>query len=102
MDKKPSETTQVTGGTLFAVSLSFTRSSRNGATSNKFLNDSQTKVESWVASSSDSGRQSGMVSNPKSSRPSRELGPRDLRKRLWLNSALTKGYVKASMVEEFY
>ena len=43
-----------------------------------------------MASSSDGGRPSEMVLNWKEGRSSRELGPRDLTRRLWLNSVLTK------------
>jgi hypothetical protein len=88
--KPPSETMQVTGGTLDeAVSLSFERRFVKGARQ-FFLVDMHRDGMSWVASTSESGRPSGMVSNRKEGRPSRELGPRDLRRRLWLNSVLTK------------
>ena len=86
----PSETMQVTGGTLDeAVSLSFERRLLNGA-KQCFVVDSHRDGMSRVASTSESGRPSEMVSNRKEGRPSRELGPRDLRRRLWLNSVLTK------------
>jgi hypothetical protein len=85
-----SETMQVTGGTLDeAVSLSFERRFVKGA-KQFFLVETHRDAMSWVASTSESGRPSGMVSNRKEGRPSRELGPRDLRRRLWLNSVLTK------------
>jgi hypothetical protein len=86
---QPSEIMQVTGGTLDeAVSLSFERRLVKGA-KQCFVVDSHRDGGSWVASTSESGRPSGMVSNRKEGRPSRELGPRDLRRRLWLNSVLT-------------
>jgi len=78
----PSETMQVTGGTLDEdLSFSFERRFLKGA-KQSFLVESHRDGTSWVASTSDSGRPSGMVSNRKEGRPSRELGPRDLRMRL--------------------
>jgi hypothetical protein len=86
----PSETTQVTGGKLEeAVSFSLERRFVKGARQCFFV-EWHREGMSWVASASDSGRPSGMVSNRKEGRPSRELGPRDLRRRLLLNSVLTK------------
>ena len=86
----PSETMQVTGGTLDeAVSLSFKRRFLKGA-KQFFLVERQRACMSWVASASESGSPSGMVWNRKEGRPSRELGPWDFRSRLWLNSVFTK------------
>ena len=39
---------------------------------------------------SNGGRPSGMVSNRKSHKPSKELGPLDFIKRWWLNLVFTK------------
>ncbi|KAB2613394.1 hypothetical protein D8674_035710 [Pyrus ussuriensis x Pyrus communis] len=91
---KPSEKMQVTGGLTLLIeitaSLSFMRRSQNGG-KRFLLMASDAKETSWVASWLESGgRPSGMVSNQKSGKPSRELGPRHFRKRLWLNSVLTK------------
>lgn len=86
----PSETMQETGGTLDEeVSFSFRRRFLKGVKQCFFV-DSHRDGMSWVASASDSGRPSGIVANRKEGRPSRELGPRDFRRRLWLNSELTK------------
>ena len=52
--------------------------------------ETQREGMSWVALGSDGGRPSGMVSNQKSIKPSKELWPLDFRKRWWLNSMLTK------------
>lgn len=82
--KKPSETIQVTGGLL---SFSVLRRLRNGD-KKFFTRDSRSKGRSWRVSISE--RPSGIVSYRKSGNPSRELGPRDLRKRLWLYSVLIK------------
>ncbi|CAN6573973.1 unnamed protein product [Malus baccata var. baccata] len=89
---KPSETMQVTGGLVdvdMASPLSLMSSSRKGAKKFCFLIESQSNRTSWVVSASESGRPSGMALNWKSGKPSRELGPEDFRKRLWLNSELT-------------
>ena len=93
----PSDKMQVTGGTLeqvvvAALSLSFLRRSQNGVSIMFFMMLSQREGMSWVESASDGGRPSGMVSNLKSGKPSCEFEPRDLRKRLWLNSVLRRLY----------
>ncbi|KAK7843724.1 hypothetical protein CFP56_012009 [Quercus suber] len=86
---KPSKIIQVTGGFFEVAPLSFTRRSENGA-KKFFITESQRKWISWVALWSDGGRPSGMVSNRKSDKPSKELGPLDCKKCWWLNSMLTK------------
>ena len=86
---KASETIQVTGGLFEVGLLSFTRRSENGA-KKLVIMDSEIEGMSWVALISDGGRPSGMVSNRKSDKPSRELGPLDFIKRWWLNSVFTK------------
>jgi len=49
----------------------------------------------------DGGRLSGMVSNQKSDKPSKELGPLDFRKRWYVvKLSVHKGYVKTFMVEK--
>ena len=50
--------------------------------------EAQREATSWVALEFDGGRLFGMVSNQKSSKPSKEFGPLDSKKRLWLNSVL--------------
>ena len=84
-----SETIQVTRGLSEVALLSFTRRSENGA-KKLFMMDSERERRSWVALISDGGRPSGMVSNRKSGKPSKELGPLDFIKRWWLNSVFTK------------
>ena len=86
---KPSEIIQVTGGFFEVAPLSFTRRSENGA-KKFFITESQRKWISWVALRFDGERPSGMVSNWKLDKPSKELGPLDYKKRWWLNSVLTK------------
>lgn len=77
----PSETMQVTGGTWNAEELlSLERSSRKGARQLLWVEE-QRDGTSWVASTSDGGRPSGMVSNWKVGRPQRELGPLDFKRR---------------------
>ncbi|XXG40420.1 hypothetical protein AAC387_Pa01g1141 [Persea americana] len=83
----PSERMQLILGTPTVLFI-FTIRSRNG-TEQFLLVESQRAGTSWVASRSEGGRPSGMVSNRKSSRPFRESGPLDLNSRLWLNSVLT-------------
>ncbi|KAK3014575.1 hypothetical protein RJ639_008907 [Escallonia herrerae] len=86
----PSETTQVTGGTFDeAESLSLERRSLNGA--KQFLiAESHREGTSWVASISDGGSPSGIVSNRNEERPLSASGPRDFKRRWWLNSVLTR------------
>ena len=86
---KPSEIIQVTGGTFEVALLSFTRRLENEA-KRFFVMELQREDKSWLAFGSDGGRLSGMVSNQKSDKPSKELGPLIFRKRWWLNSVLTK------------
>ena len=86
---KPYEIMQVNGGTLEVALLSFTRRLEN-ETKRFFVMETQREGMSWVALGSDGGRPSGMVSNQKSIKPSKELWPLDFRKRWWLNSMLTK------------
>lgn len=77
----PSETMQVTGGTLDEeVSLSLARRSRKGARQLLWV-EAQGGGTFWVASISDGGRPSGMVSNWKEGIPRRELGPLDFSRR---------------------
>ncbi|PON47387.1 hypothetical protein PanWU01x14_244710 [Parasponia andersonii] len=92
-DMRASENMQVTGGkttsSYEAASLSFWTRWRKGA--RQFLAvESQREGTSWVASASEGGRPSGIVSKRKEGKPCKELWPRDLRRRLWLNSVLTK------------
>lgn len=82
----PSNTMQLTGG---RAELSLITSSLKG-TGQCFLVDSHSARASWVASRSDGGIPSGIVSNWKSGRPFTWSGPLDRIKRLWLNSVLTK------------
>jgi hypothetical protein len=84
----PSETMQVTGGTS-NVELSLSTSSLNGARQ-FFLTESHRAGTSWVASRSDGGNPSGIVSNWKSGKPFMWSGPLDQTSRMWLNSVLTK------------
>ncbi|PON90933.1 hypothetical protein TorRG33x02_133390 [Trema orientale] len=84
----PSTIMQVIGGTS-DEHLSLSNSSLNGP-KQFFLVESHSGGTSWVASRSDGGKPSGMVSNRKSGRPLTESGPLDLIKRPWLNSVLTK------------
>ena len=86
---KPSKIMQVNGGTIEVALLSFTRRLEN-ETKKFFVMETQREGMSWVALGSDGGRPSGMVSNQKSVKPSKELGPLDFKKRWWLNSMLTK------------
>ena len=95
----PSETIQVTGGLSEVALLSLTRRSENGA-KKLFIMDSQREGISWEALISDGGRPSGMVSNRKSGKPSKELGPLDFIKRWWLNLVFKKVNVKSFMVEK--
>ena len=81
---KPSEIIQVTGGTFEVALLSFTRTLENEA-KKFFIMELPREERSWVAFRSDGGRLSGMVSNRKSDKPSKELGPLNFRKRWWLN-----------------
>ena len=83
------ETIQVTGGLSEVALLSFTKRLENGA-KKLFKTDSQREGMSWVALISNGGRPSGMVSNRKSGKPSKELGPLDFIKRWCLNSVLIK------------
>ena len=86
---KLSEIMQVTGGMFEVALLSFERRSENGA--KKFCKmETQREVMSWVTLRLDGGRLSRMVSNRKSDKPSKKMGPLDFRKCWWLNSVLTK------------
>ncbi|KAK6773203.1 hypothetical protein RDI58_028441 [Solanum bulbocastanum] len=87
----PSETMHVTGGMfdVLLVSLSFASRSLKGAKQVSVV-DLHREGMSCVASASQVGSPSGIVSNWNDERPSSEWGPRDLRRRLWLNSVLTK------------
>ncbi|KAK7853151.1 hypothetical protein CFP56_036894 [Quercus suber] len=85
---KPSEIIQVTGGTFEVALLSFTRLENEAK--KFFIMELQREKRSWLAFGSEGGRLSGMVSNRKSDKPSKELGPLNFRKRWWLNSVLTK------------
>ena len=78
--KPASETIQVTGGLSEVALLSLTRRSENGA-KKLFIMDSQREGMSWEALISDGGRPSGMVSNRKSGKPSKELGSLDFIRR---------------------
>ncbi|KAF4368345.1 hypothetical protein F8388_019062 [Cannabis sativa] len=81
-DIAASETTQLTGGSTEVVSFSLRRSFLKG--SRQFFSvDSHRAGMSWVASAllSVGGMPSGMDSNRKPGKPSRELGPLDLRRR---------------------
>ena len=55
-----------------------------------FLTEPHRAGMSWVTLASVGGRPSGIDLNLNVGRPSRELGPRDLSKRSWLYSVLTK------------
>ncbi|CAL5356873.1 unnamed protein product [Camellia sinensis] len=86
-----SETIHVTGGTSgdddgwLSLEIKLEKGTK------QFLEvESQREGMSWVESASQGGRPSGMVLKRKSGKPSRELGPLDLRRRLWLYSVLTK------------
>ncbi|KAG6648931.1 hypothetical protein CIPAW_07G178500 [Carya illinoinensis] len=95
---QPSATMQVTGGTLdgeAVLSLFSLRIRSLKGAKLCVLVDSQRDAMSWVASS-ESGRLSRIVGNRKQGRSSRELGPRDFSRRLWLNSVLTKVKTSAS------
>ena len=96
---KPSEIIQVTGGFFKVAPLSFTRRSENGA-KKFFLMELLRKWGSWVALRSDGGRPSGMVSNRKSDKPSKELGPLNCKKTLVVELTVDKGNVKTFMVEK--
>nr|GLL48094.1 hypothetical protein PanWU01x14_244710 [Ipomoea trifida] len=86
----PSETIHDTGGTLdTAVLLSLVSRSLKGPR-HVVVVDSHSAGTSWVASASEGGRPSGMASKRKDGKPLRESWPLDLRRRLWLNSVLTK------------
>ncbi|PON94066.1 hypothetical protein TorRG33x02_101050 [Trema orientale] len=88
-DMMTSETMQVTGGKT--APLSFCTRWRKGT--RQFLAvESQRERATWVASApaSEGGRPSGIVSKRKEGRPCKELWLRDLRRRPWLNSVLTK------------
>ncbi|PON43456.1 hypothetical protein PanWU01x14_273950 [Parasponia andersonii] len=92
-DMTTSETMQVTGGKTASSSeaapLSFWTRWRKGT--GQFLAvESQRERATWVASASEGGRPSGIVSKRKEGRPCKELWLRDLRRRPWLNSVLTK------------
>ena len=65
---KPSEIMLVTKGTSDSDELSLSSSSLNGA-KQFFLMESHSAGISWVASRSDGGNPSGIVSNRKSGRP---------------------------------
>lgn len=84
----PSETIQETGG-ISGDWLSLERRAVKGG-KQVLRVDSHRVGMSCVASTSDSGRPSGMVSKRKEGRPFRESGPRDFRRRLWLKSVFTK------------
>nr|GMC50573.1 hypothetical protein PanWU01x14_244710 [Ipomoea batatas] len=86
----PSATMHDTGGTLdAAVSLSRARRPLKGHKQVVAV-DAQREAISWVASASEGGRPSGMVSNRNDGRPRRDSGPLDLSRRRWLNSVFTK------------
>ena len=55
-----------------------------------FGRDSTREGMPWLTSASEGGSPSGMVSKWKPGKPSRELWPLDLSKRLWLYSVFTK------------
>ena len=84
-----SETIQVTGGLSEVALLSFTRRSENGA-KKLFIMDSQREGMSWLVLISDGGRPSGIVSNRKSDKLSKEPGPLNFIRRWWMNSVFTK------------
>ena len=77
---KPSEIIQVTGGTFEVALLSSMRRLENEA-KKFFIMELQREETSWLAFGSDGGRLSGMVSNWKSDKPSKELGPLNFKKR---------------------
>lgn len=79
---------QVTGGE-FDEELSSERRLQKGA-KKLFLMEPHRAGMSWVTLASVGGRPSGIDLNLNEGRPSRELGPRDLSKRSWLYSVLTK------------
>lgn len=85
----PSATMHVTGGE-FGEELSFAIRSLKGARQ-VFLVDLHSDGMCCVGIfASVGGRPSGIVSNLKEGRPSREFGPRDFSRHLWMNSVLTK------------
>ena len=84
---KISEIMQVTRGMFEVALLSFKRSSKKGA-KKFFIMEAQREATSWVALEFGGGRLSGMVSNRKSGKPSKEFVPLDSRKYWWLNSML--------------
>lgn len=93
-DMEPSEMTQLTGGATrpliielpsFSSAISFRRGSRQC-----FLVESQRDGMSCAESVSVGGRPSGIAAKRKPGKPSRDLGPLDLRRRLWLYSVFTK------------
>lgn len=86
----PSETMQVTGGTVPGEQFSLVRRSLKGA-KQFFLVEEQREGMFCVVSTFDvGGRPSGIVSNLNELRPLREWGPPDFSRRLWLNSVFTK------------
>ncbi|KAI8025442.1 hypothetical protein LOK49_LG02G03043 [Camellia lanceoleosa] len=86
-----SETIHVTGGASDDDDAWLSLEIKLEKGTKQFLEvESQREGMSWVESASEGGRPSGMVSKRKSGKPSRELGPLDLRRRLWLYSVLTK------------
>jgi hypothetical protein len=94
----PSETMQVTGGTLDEdVSFSFERRFLKGA-KQCFLVESHMDAMSWVASTSDSVRPSGMVSNRKEGR---RVGTSGFEKAFVVELSVNKSDMKASVVEDF-
>ncbi|KAF2291566.1 hypothetical protein GH714_025681 [Hevea brasiliensis] len=92
----PSETMQVTGGTFDEeVSLSLERRSLKGAKQVFLVDWHKVVCPGWHQCRLEEAIGDG--AKLKEGRPSRESGPRDLRRRLWLYSVLTKVPAMISM-----